>query len=134
VVPELVVSDLAASLRFWRDLLGFRVVYERAAERFAFLERGGAQFMLEQLHDASWLTGELSAPFGRGMHFEIGVDSLAPILVALERARWPLWRGAEERWYRVASEEVGQRQVVVQDPDGYLLRLAEPLGVRAAPQ
>jgi hypothetical protein len=39
----------------------------------------------------------------------------------------------EEKWYRrdaAPSVEVGNRQFIVQDPDGYLLRFAEDLGVR----
>lgn len=37
---------------------------------------------------------------------------------------------AEEAWYRAGDAELGQRQTLVQGPDGYLLRLAEPLGAR----
>ena len=37
--PELLVSDLARSLEFWRDLCGFSIAYERAEERFAYLDR-----------------------------------------------------------------------------------------------
>jgi hypothetical protein len=35
-----------------------------------------------------------------------------------------------EGWYRTGGVETGQRQFLVQDPDGYLLRLAEVLGER----
>lgn len=38
----------------------------------------------------------------------------------------------EEAWYRKGDFEVGQRQFLVQDPDGYLLRLVEGLGERPA--
>ncbi|MFZ2106240.1 MAG: hypothetical protein WAV18_12830 [Roseiarcus sp.] len=37
--PELLVSDLARSLEFWRDLCGFSIAYERAEDRFAYLDR-----------------------------------------------------------------------------------------------
>ena len=40
LVPELDVSNLAASLRFWCELLGFEVAYDRPAARFAYLHRG----------------------------------------------------------------------------------------------
>ena len=36
---ELLVSDLARSLEFWRDLCGFSIAYQRAEERFAYLDR-----------------------------------------------------------------------------------------------
>jgi hypothetical protein len=46
LVPELDVADLAASLMFWCDALGFTVAYDRPAAKFAYLEREGAQIML----------------------------------------------------------------------------------------
>ncbi len=36
----------------------------------------------------------------------------------------------EDAWYRAGTTEVGQRQFLVQDPDGYLLRLGAKLGER----
>ena len=36
----------------------------------------------------------------------------------------------EERWYRRDNTEIGTRQFIVQDPDGYLLRLHHDLGIR----
>jgi catechol 2,3-dioxygenase-like lactoylglutathione lyase family enzyme len=48
LVPELLVADLDASLRFWRGLCGFAVAYDRPEERFAYLDRAGAQVMLEE--------------------------------------------------------------------------------------
>ncbi|MNJ79105.1 hypothetical protein D3C77_770230 [compost metagenome] len=38
----------------------------------------------------------------------------------------------EERWYRQGGMLVGQRNFLVQDPDGYLLRFAEDLGMKSA--
>lgn len=35
LVPELLVSDLARSLAFWRERLGFEIAYHRSDERFA---------------------------------------------------------------------------------------------------
>ncbi len=37
---------------------------------------------------------------------------------------------SEEKWYRADKIEVGQRQFLVMDPDGYLLRLVMDLGER----
>ena len=49
LVPELLASDLAESLGFWRDLLGFAIAYQRPEEAFVYLERPeGAQIMLSQ--------------------------------------------------------------------------------------
>ncbi len=135
LVPELLVRDLAASRRFYCDLLGFQVLYERPEDDFVYLEIAGAQIMLEQFEEGEdfWITGPMTPPFGRGINFEIGVPALAPLLGSLKAADWPLFRPAEERWYRRDNLQVGQRQFLVQDPDGYLLRFAESLGERTDP-
>lgn len=132
LVPELNVRALERSLAFWRDLLGFRVVYGRPQEGFAFLELEGLQVMLERLDAESWRTGPLEPPFGRGINLQMEVSRLQPLLDRLAAAHWPLWHPPEERWYRVGMVEHGQRQFLVQDPDGYLLRFCETLGERPA--
>ena len=130
LVPELMVSDIRVSLEFWRDLLGFGVLYERPAERFAYLEREGAEVMLEQAGERSWLVGPMDRPFGRGINLQMEVRDVDALLQRLAKANWPLYRQSEDRWYGAGARQVGQRQFLVQDPDGYLLRFAQGLGIR----
>jgi catechol 2,3-dioxygenase-like lactoylglutathione lyase family enzyme len=130
LVPELLVSDLAGSLRFWCEALGFRIAYDRPEHGFAFLERGnGIALMLEQRDRAArtWETGPLDPPLGRGINFEITVTDLDAILARLAAQDWPLYMAPEVKHYRVGGRDFAQRQFLVQDPDGYLARLAEPL-------
>jgi len=129
LVPELDVTDLAASLRFWCDLLGFEVAYDRPAAKFAYLQREGAQIMLCEIN-GEWVTGPLERPFGRGVNFQIAVRDLGPILAALGEVGWPLFREPFEAWYRTGDHEGGSREILVLDPDGYLVRLAQSLGRR----
>ncbi len=132
LTPELLVTNLAASLRFWCELLGFMIAYDRPEEGFAYLDLNGAQVMLEQRDDAErqWVTAPLEAPFGRGINFQIMVPKADPILQRLMQAGWPLFLPCEEAWYRVGAVEVGQKQFIVMDPDSYLLRFAEDMGQR----
>jgi catechol 2,3-dioxygenase-like lactoylglutathione lyase family enzyme len=46
LVPELYCSDFDRTLHFYTDLLGFTVLYARPEERFAYLEREGAELMI----------------------------------------------------------------------------------------
>ncbi|WP_084355617.1 NUDIX domain-containing protein [Actinomyces radicidentis] len=133
LVPELAVTDLAASLIFWRDLIGFTVSYDRPEEGFAYLVHGDAHLMLDQIGlGRTWRTGPFEAPLGRGINLQLAVDHLDTILQRLDGADVGLFMEAEERWYAVGPEqEAGVRQALVQDPDGYLLRLQEGLGFRA---
>lgn len=132
LVPELLVTDLDRSVAFWCGLVGFTILYDRPEERFAMLSLGSAAVMLEQRQTGAreWVTGPLALPFGRGLNFQIDVPAAAPIVEALTAAGWPLFMDLEDAWYRAGTTEIGQRQFLVQDPDGYLLRLAEPLGER----
>ncbi|MCG2637580.1 bleomycin resistance protein [Bradyrhizobium sp. GCM10023182] len=129
LVPELSVSNIEASLSFWRDLLGFAIAYDRPDARFAYLVRGRLQVMLCELN-GRWETAEMQRPFGRGINLQMVVDRIDLILKALDGAKWPLYEPPNEAWYRAGDLEVGQREFLVQDPDGYLIRLVERLGTR----
>lgn len=129
LVPELLCSDTARSIAFYRDVLGFEILYDRPEEGFAYLNLGGAQIMLEKESDY-WFTGKLERPYGRGINFEIEVTDADALCRRVKAAAVPLFREIEERWYRREDEEVGNRQFLVQDPDGYLLRFAQDLGTR----
>ncbi|TSD85006.1 VOC family protein [Mycobacterium sp. KBS0706] len=132
LVPELYVSDIDRSRRFYIGVLGFAVLYDRPEERFAYLVREGAALMLEQPADPgrTWLAGPLEQPYGRGINLQIEVGDLGPLHAAVLAAEAPLLLPLEERWYRCGDGLVGQRQFVVQDPDGYLLRFCQDLGSR----
>jgi len=129
LVPELSCSDFARSQDFYTRLLGFAVLYDRPEDGFAYLTREEAQIMIEQRSEG-WSVGPLEKPFGRGINLQIEVSSLSPILDALAGAGVALFRPVEERWYRMGKVEGGNRQFLVQDPDGYLLRFFEDMGER----
>lgn len=132
MVPEFVVSDISESLRFWCDYIGFKIMYERKEDRFAYLILDSAQVMLEQYNpdDNEWQTAQLEKPYGRGINFQIEIEAVATTLERLRKVNYPIFIPLEERWYRVDDVEFGQKQFLVQDPDGYLLRLIENLGER----
>ncbi|CAN1567079.1 BLMA_like domain containing protein [Rhabdaerophilaceae bacterium] len=127
LVPELLVSNLAASLQFWVDLVGFSVLYDRPEEGFSYLVLGRAEVMLEECNPAfrQWVTASLDAPFGRGINFQIDVPDLDRVLQRLHVAAYPLFMAPETKSYRINDGEVHQRQFLLQDPDGYLLRLCQ---------
>lgn len=135
LIPELYVSDLGQSLKFYVQAVGFCVRYDRPEERFAFLDLGDAELMLEQPtnHKRTWLLGELSFRFGRGVNFSITVPDVQATYIRMQQQH-PAWIVVplEDRWYRQEQAEVGNRQFVTRDPDGYLLRLVQDLGVREA--
>lgn len=132
LVPELYVSDFERSLAFYRDRLGFEVLYMRAEERFAFLEREGAQLMIEQSTDPEriWVAGKLDQPYGRGLNLQIRVGDVDRLHRSLVAAGAAFFVALEEKWYRRDDLLLGNRQFVIQDPDGYLLRFYGDLGTK----
>ena len=131
LVPELSVTDYEASRHFWCDLVGFSLRYERPEEGFGYLVLGNAHLMLDQINQGrTWATGALEPPLGRGINFEVQVENLDTVLRSIESAGWPIFVAPEEKWYRASDIEIGVRQFLVQDPDGYLLRLQQEIGER----
>ncbi|MEZ5854928.1 MAG: VOC family protein [Hyphomicrobiaceae bacterium] len=132
LVSELHVNDLGASLAFWQGVIGFAVAFQRPSERFVYLEHAeGQQIMLCQRH-GRFETGPLEYPLGQGAMFQIYLQNLEPVLSRLAAQDWPIYLGPREIWRQVGDEDHGQREVFVQDPDGYLLMLAEHVGTRPA--
>jgi catechol 2,3-dioxygenase-like lactoylglutathione lyase family enzyme len=127
LVPELQVRDFGASLAFYTEVLGFAVAWSRPEEGFAFLEREQAQVMIEQAGGPGRriTSGPLQHPFGRGVNFQVLVSDVDALAERLEGAGHRLIIPLEERWYRRGTGSIGQRQFVVADPDGYLLRFAQ---------
>jgi catechol 2,3-dioxygenase-like lactoylglutathione lyase family enzyme len=132
LVPELICSDLDKSLDFYVGLLGFVVLYARPEDRFAYLDRGGAELMLEEFAPGARMLANapFERPYGRGINFQIRIEDAETLYAAVIGAGPPPFLPLEERWYRRDDIEIGTRQFIVEDPDGYLIRLQQDIGNR----
>lgn len=130
LIPELLVSSIEASKVFYVEQLGFTIEYERREDDFALISYEGSQFMLEQDHAITWITGELGSIRGRGINFQIEVDCLDTVIAKIETNDLPYFRKPKEQWYRINTIEEGVKELLIQDPDGYLLRFQQYLGER----
>ena len=61
---------------------------------------------------------------------QIVVSNVDALAERLEAAGHRLIIPLEERWYRRGTGRIGQRQFVVADPDGYLLRFVRVIGTQ----
>ncbi|MCT4507534.1 MAG: VOC family protein [Tepidibacter sp.] len=127
LIPELSVLDIDKSLNFYLNILLFKLEYERKEDKFAMISLNGSQIMIEQIN-GYWETGELSYPFGRGINFQIEVDDIDKLYENIKENEYPIKIEMEENWYRADDKLVGQKEFLVMDPDGYLLRFAQDLG------
>jgi catechol 2,3-dioxygenase-like lactoylglutathione lyase family enzyme len=131
LVSELLVEDLGESLYFWCEVLGFEIAYQRPDQKFVYLQRAeGAQVMLCQRSEGRWETAPMEKPYGRGVMFQIYISSIDPIINRLKDLQVPIYAGPREVWRRYGDREGGRREVIVLDPNGYLVMSAEDLGER----
>ena len=133
IVPNFMVSDMARSVRFYRDTLGMTLTMTVSPDRevgwpgdvggaaFAVLEWDGAKLMLQTVES---LAGELPVfgaehrpvPSGtiyfRGMHPDSVRDRVGDEEVV---------KGPERSWY-------GMMELYLRDPDGYVICVGAPDG------
>lgn len=124
LVPELSVSNINKSKNFYLNILGFHLEYERLEDKFAFLSYGDTQIMLEEIN-GHWNTAELQYPFGRGINFQIATNDVCEIADNLKQNNINLFRDIMESRYECGNEVVFEKEILVQDPDGYLLRFSQ---------
>lgn len=130
-IPELSVTNLNESLNFYKTL-GFKIEYERTENKFVFISLGEIQFMLQEISDNDkWTVAPLVYPFGNGINFQLEVDNLDKIYNNLKDKNYKIAFDIEENWYRQDDKLLGNKEFLVQDPDGYLLRFSEDLGEKS---
>ena len=134
LLPELSVTDIDSSLKFYKTI-GFIIEYERPEDKFAFISFENVQFMLQEIRKPDdskkdkWDVGELKYPFGNGINFEIDINrQISTIYDKLRQSEYKIAFDIEENWYRENNVLHGNKEFLVQDPDGYLLRFSEDLG------
>lgn len=128
LIPELSVTNLNKSLKFYKNI-GFIIEYERPENRFAFLSLEGSQVMIQEISkNEKWALENLKYPFGNGVNFQIEVKNVEKIYNKLKAINYSVAFEMQENWYRENNKLLGNKEFLVQDPDGYLLRFCEDLG------
>jgi|CXWL01.1.fsa_nt_gi catechol 2,3-dioxygenase-like lactoylglutathione lyase family enzyme len=129
VWPLLVVRDIEASVRFYRDALGFRVEGRAESDGGLFwcrVSRGGASVMLQQWDPEDGLIDGR----GRGVTLYVLCDDVDLLYSELLSRKL--------RLDPPRTESYGMRQLFVPEPDGYALCfeseiVAEPVTALAPP-
>lgn len=124
MIPELTVADIERTREFYVGVLQFRVEYERPEDKFIFLSYEDIQMMFEQ-ENGHWSVGALEYPFGRGINFEMTVSDVEAVYKRLSDAGIRPFREMKVSSYRSGNEDIVQKEFLVQDPDGYLLRFTD---------
>lgn len=124
-IPELSVFNIEDSKLFYTDVLGASIQYERKKDKFLFLSLEENQLMLEEIHDTGWNTGELVYPLGRGINISLEVQNIDIIYQRVKSHSLPLFRDMKVNKYSGDKELIVQKEFLIQDPNGYLLRITD---------
>ena len=124
LIPELTVSGINTTKKFYTEVLGFKIEYERINDKFAFLSLGEAQLMIEQIND-NWTVGELKYPFGNGINLQIEINNLDSFVKKVKSKNIILFKDIFTSYYQCDNVCYMEKEVLIQDPDGYLLRFSE---------
>ena len=118
LIPELSVRDIEKSKNFYLKI-GFTIKYQR--EKFYFLELEENQLMIEEIND-HWNVGELLYPFGRGINLSMSVSDIDALYQKLKAQNFVFFKELMCNTYQVEEEFYEDKEFLIQDPDGYLLR------------
>ncbi|CAN5732362.1 VOC family protein [soil metagenome] len=130
VTPNLIVADIARSMAFYQEVLGFAVVTtvpDASPFVFAWMQRDGVNVFLNSIHGMEDdLAGLAARPIGgtATMFFSVerdaatgGIDEFFTQVFGRAEIMMPL----KDQFY-------GMREFGVQDPDGYIILFAQRIG------
>jgi lactoylglutathione lyase len=113
----LYVCDLAASVKFYRDVAGLEHRFTDAG--YAEFETGATRFAIYERRRAEWLTGQLVLP-GPAGEIVLIVEDVDTVAAALRGRGIPLLAEPTDRPW-------GHRTVHIADPDGFVVEFAHEI-------
>ena len=133
--PNLMVSDIRASIAFYRDVLGFQVLFRVPVEneilmedapsrelRFATLAKGDIELFLQSrrslVQDVPAFPADMR--IGASMTLYMDVEDV-DVLYEHIKSRADIVKAPETTWY-------GMRELYIRDPDGYVLAFGKADG------
>jgi lactoylglutathione lyase len=126
---RLLVSDVPASIRFWRDVMQLPMKYGDEAMGYAYFETSSAGVELMQRDAFAAAIGQAAAP-APSSHAAVLVFSVddvdARYVELVARGATPV-AGPQDR------AEWGARSAQISDPDGYLVEIYSQLPRADAP-
>lgn len=130
LIPELRVFDLKKSKKFYTEILGFKIEYERYD--FAMVVLGKCQIMLQQLTlpsvKGSWnVTDDMHYPLGRGINLQIILPDISKVYNSIKKHNYNIFIDLLVSDYQENEITNHVLEFLVQDPDGYLLRFQQDI-------
>lgn len=125
MAPELFVADVAETVRFYVDCLGFKLLRAdpdndlTSATEFAVIALGQAMLMIA--HDSLYANAPESMDArGVAVDLRVMVDDVDAIYQRCRDNAITIVHEVDDRYY-------GLRDFIIRDPNGFRLRFASPL-------
>src|SRR5437016_7834610 len=116
ITPFMHVQDIEPALRFFTDILGFKILYRSEDPGYAYVEREGCGFRILQATEAKY--GE------REFAYYIDVRDVDKLYAELKPKLDTL---PQRDVHGPANKPYGQRELLVLAPDGNLLAFGQSI-------
>lgn len=117
----IMVDDMAAMVRFYRDVLGFEIKEDENTTN-VYLEKDGTLFLLYRKTDFEKMTNrKFSYCNGINGHYEIALSAVN--FAAVDKAYSEVVAAGAESILEPTTEPWGQRTCYIADPEGNLIEI-----------
>jgi len=124
LTPNLVVRDVAASMQFYRSVLGFQTaitVPDQPPYVFGSVTAGGVEiFFNDQKAVAADYPALGAKPIGGSLTLFMEVEGIEEILAAVKKNGSRITMPLKEQFY-------GMREFAFEDPEGWVITIAEKM-------
>jgi uncharacterized glyoxalase superfamily protein PhnB len=130
VTPNLIVSDVARSVAFYRDVLGFTMgetVPDAPPFQFAWMRRDGVSVFLNSVESVKSEHAELGARSIGGTATLFIVLEAENVAGGIDALHASVSRGARVIM-ELKNQFYGMREFGIEDPDGYVIFFAQRIG------
>ena len=123
LTPNLIVRDVAVSLNFYRDVLGFERAFsvpDNPPYVFAAAHSGNVEIFFNDQKAAAEEYPSLAAKIGGSFTLYIEVDNLQDALASVNKHGAKISMPPRDQFY-------GMREFAFDDPDGYTITIAQKI-------
>ena len=124
LTPNLVVRDVAASMEFYRSVLGLQpaiTVPDQPPYVFGSVKAGNVEiFFNDQKLVAEDYPPLGARPIGGALTLFLEVQGIEEVLAAVQKSKAKIIMPLKEQFY-------GMREFAFEDPEGWIVTIAEPV-------
>jgi len=123
LTPNLIVSNVEASLKFYREILGFEpamTVPDESPYVFAGVSNGSVEIFFNDQKTVAHEYPNLAASIGASLTLYMEVDSLQEVLERVQKAGQKISMPVTEQFY-------GMKEFAFEDRDGYTITIAQKM-------